>query len=138
MACVTPEIFFYSSSHIGFCTLYQTEVTDSETCDFREILILGHLRVTVTTGENIYFKEIIKKKIRWQWDYMLGLLTERSELKYSKNVLQNKNVVLEMPGLEPGAFRMQSERSTAELHPQHKYFLQFISALYIFFITIAF
>ena len=25
---------------------------------------------------------------------------------------------LEMPGIEPGAFHMQSERSTAELHPQ--------------------
>ena len=23
-----------------------------------------------------------------------------------------------MPGIEPGAFHMQSERSTAELHPQ--------------------
>ena len=26
-----------------------------------------------------------------------------------------------MPGIEPGAFHMQSERSTAELHPLHKY-----------------
>ena len=25
---------------------------------------------------------------------------------------------MEMPGIEPGAFHMQSERSTAELHPQ--------------------
>ena len=25
---------------------------------------------------------------------------------------------LEMPGIEPGAFHMQSERSTTELHPQ--------------------
>ena len=24
---------------------------------------------------------------------------------------------MEMPGIEPGAFRMQSERSTTELHP---------------------
>ena len=24
---------------------------------------------------------------------------------------------VEMPGIEPGAFHMQSERSTAELHP---------------------
>ena len=29
-------------------------------------------------------------------------------------------VVVEMPGIEPGAFHMQSERSTAELHPQHE------------------
>ena len=27
---------------------------------------------------------------------------------------------MEMPGIEPGAFHMQSERSTAELHPQFK------------------
>ena len=26
---------------------------------------------------------------------------------------------VEMPGIEPGAFHMQSERSTAELHPHH-------------------
>lgn len=25
---------------------------------------------------------------------------------------------MEMPGIEPGAFHMQSERSTTELHPQ--------------------
>ena len=25
---------------------------------------------------------------------------------------------MEMPGIEPGAFHMQSERSTAELHPR--------------------
>ena len=27
---------------------------------------------------------------------------------------------MEMPGIEPGAFHMQSERSTAELHPQFR------------------
>ncbi len=26
-------------------------------------------------------------------------------------------VIMEMPGIEPGAFHMQSERSTTELHP---------------------
>ena len=26
---------------------------------------------------------------------------------------------LEMPGIEPGAFHMRSERSTTELHPLH-------------------
>ena len=26
---------------------------------------------------------------------------------------------VEMPGIEPGAFHMQSERSTTELHPRH-------------------
>ena len=32
---------------------------------------------------------------------------------------QNKNN-MEVPGIEPGAFHMQSERSTAELHPQFR------------------
>ena len=27
--------------------------------------------------------------------------------------------ILEMPGIEPGASHMRSERSTTELHPQH-------------------
>ena len=26
-------------------------------------------------------------------------------------------MLMEVPGIEPGAFHMQSERSTAELHP---------------------
>ena len=31
---------------------------------------------------------------------------------------QNKNnILLEMPGIEPGAFHMQSERATTALHP---------------------
>ena len=30
----------------------------------------------------------------------------------------NIQKILEMPGIEPGAFHMQSERSTTELHPQ--------------------
>ena len=37
------------------------------------------------------------------------------EMKY-ENIMQKKS--LEMPGIEPGAFHMQSERSTTELHPQ--------------------
>ena len=32
--------------------------------------------------------------------------------------MRQKDLV-EMPGIEPGAFHMQSERSTAELHPRH-------------------
>ena len=32
---------------------------------------------------------------------------------------ENKNIDVEMPGIEPGAFHMQSERSTTELHPLH-------------------
>ena len=35
---------------------------------------------------------------------------EQIDRKYDKKWL-------EMPGIEPGAFHMQSERSTAELHP---------------------
>ena len=30
-----------------------------------------------------------------------------------------KKKYLEMPGIEPGAFHMQSERSTTEPHPPH-------------------
>ena len=88
MACVTPEILFYSSSHIGFSTFYQTEVTASETCDFQEVSNLGHLRVTVTNGEKIFFKELIKNEIRWQCYYILGLLNECTQLKYRKNSLK--------------------------------------------------
>ena len=32
-----------------------------------------------------------------------------------------------MPGIEPGAFHMQSERSTTELHPPCTYVIYFIS-----------
>ena len=31
----------------------------------------------------------------------------------------DKKLGVEMPGIEPGAFHMQSERSTTELHPLH-------------------
>ena len=30
-----------------------------------------------------------------------------------------KKYIVEMPGIEPGAFHMQSERSTTELHPRY-------------------
>ena len=33
---------------------------------------------------------------------------------------KHKNILMEMPGIEPGAFHMQSERSTTELHPHDK------------------
>ena len=42
-----------------------------------------------------------------------------AELKMMMILAEIKH--LEMPGLEPGAFRMQSERSTAELHPLTTY-----------------
>ena len=32
-----------------------------------------------------------------------------------------KILVLEMPGIEPGAFHMQSERATTALHPHMKF-----------------
>ena len=38
-----------------------------------------------------------------------------------------KEKKVEMPGLEPGASRMQSERSTTELHPHHDLKLLFFS-----------
>ena len=34
--------------------------------------------------------------------------------------LRECKTYMEMPGIEPGTFHMQSERSTAELHPQFK------------------
>ena len=37
-----------------------------------------------------------------------------STLKYIEN-----KTTLEMPGIEPGAFHMQSERATTALHPLH-------------------
>lgn len=33
------------------------------------------------------------------------------------DVFNKTKKFLEMPGIEPGAFHMQSERSTTELHP---------------------
>ena len=44
--------------------------------------------------------------------------TPRKEIchKYGKN-----NNPLEMPGIEPGAFHMQSERATTALHPLSEY-----------------
>ena len=37
--------------------------------------------------------------------------------KLSYSLGKKKSKFLEMPGIEPGAFHMQSERSTTELHP---------------------
>ncbi|CAH1375419.1 unnamed protein product [Tenebrio molitor] len=34
-----------------------------------------------------------------------------------KGLTYKRKKKLEMPGIEPGAFHMQSERSTTELHP---------------------
>ena len=44
------------------------------------------------------------------------LLKHNAGLQCHVNELRKKN--MEMPGIEPGAFHMQSERSTAELHPR--------------------
>ncbi len=40
-------------------------------------------------------------------------------IKQTNSVKWKMIVRLEMPGIEPGAFHMQSERSTTELHPPH-------------------
>ena len=37
---------------------------------------------------------------------------------------EKKNSSLEMPGIEPGAFHMQSERATTALHPLLIYLCQ--------------
>ena len=41
---------------------------------------------------------------------------------------------MEMPGIEPGAFHMQSERSTTELHPRRTRYVPMASYnwLYVF------
>ena len=40
-------------------------------------------------------------------------------LRQQKNPKMQKNpLLLEMPGIEPGAFHMQSERATTALHPR--------------------
>ena len=36
---------------------------------------------------------------------------------------RDKNAAMEMPGIEPGAFHMQSERSTTEPHPQLLFYM---------------
>ena len=45
--------------------------------------------------------------------------------KLEKNDIQFENakkfMTLEMPGIEPGAFHMQSERATTALHPHTKF-----------------
>ena len=35
---------------------------------------------------------------------------------------------MDMPGFEPGAFRMQSERDTTTLHTQNNYFTYYITS----------
>lgn len=44
--------------------------------------------------------------------YIINLITTFIKLQLSFNWM------LEVPGIEPGAFHMQSERSTTELHPR--------------------
>ena len=39
---------------------------------------------------------------------------------------------MEMPGIEPGAFHMQSERATTALHPLHLYLSDNRAVTYIF------
>ncbi len=43
-----------------------------------------------------------------------------------------KTKKLEMPGIEPGAFHMQSERSTTELHPRYNIILLYVILMVIF------
>ena len=46
---------------------------------------------------------------------------------YSRKNIENK-LIVEMPGIEPGTFHMQSERSTAELQP-HLYSCNCLNSL---------
>ncbi len=63
-----------------------------------------------------------------RWERTTGFLkksfnTQLSHLKINKQTTLNgrwlRKVIVELPGIEPGAFPMQSERSTTELHPPH-------------------
>ena len=45
----------------------------------------------------------------WVWAFSLVFLVFP--------IIYKKKTTVEMPGIEPGAFHMQSERSTTELHP---------------------
>jgi hypothetical protein len=42
---------------------------------------------------------------------------QASFVRIAKNLLETSLKQMEMQGIEPGAFHMQSERSTTELHP---------------------
>ena len=61
----------------------------------RHLCISKHQNVFLTHGSHIFPSVCLK--------FLLIIKTKR---------------FVEMPGIEPGAFHMQSERSTAELHPQ--------------------
>ena len=59
--------------------------------------------------------------MRW-WNVIVleggGYEGENEEVSWLFCVYDKKKK-LEMPGIEPGAFHMQSERSTTELHPRY-------------------
>ena len=49
----------------------------------------------------------------------------------TKKMIENfAKIGVEMPGIEPGAFHMQSERSTTELHPRHCYLFLIFNSLF--------
>ena len=50
-------------------------------------------------------------------DFKSNALTTRPQLPLHKKAMKNENKIVEMRGIEPRAFHMQSERSTTELHP---------------------
>ena len=56
---------------------------------------------------------LVERNIFNDFEYSDGL----SHSYYTLYHLLNKKIYVEMPGIEPGTFHMQSERSTAELHP---------------------
>ena len=45
------------------------------------------------------------------------MVTGLMETKRKEKVRKNNGKKVEMPGIEPGASHMRSERSTTELHP---------------------
>ncbi len=85
------------------------------------------------TINELIFELTMKWYIRADKKYSLGSATTEfcwaSKIKQIKYLRYSSSTILystsigkikknvEMPGIEPGAFHMQSERSTTELHP---------------------
>ena len=65
-------------------------------------------------------KQVLALNYYWKGETVLmkTLKAKQTSGNKTKGKQQNSNS-LEMPGIEPGAFHMQSERSTTELHPLH-------------------
>ena len=77
--------------------------------------------------------ELYKLLIRIQNIFFRNISKTQFQMTSSENSrkLLNKALKMEMPGIEPGAFHMQSERATTALHPPH-FAKSYSSSLFIF------